>query len=77
MTRRHGGKTWIAPKVLILEDVRFLTVVVRYLPARPESLIPSRYIGEKFGRRHWKEYHYHVLWPHNCAGHVRYQDIGG
>lgn len=26
MTRRHGGKTWIAPKVLIREDVRSLYV---------------------------------------------------
>jgi ATPase complex subunit ATP10 len=26
MTRKHGGKTWIAPKVLIREDVRSLYI---------------------------------------------------
>jgi len=26
MTKKHGGKTWIAPKVLIREDVRFFTL---------------------------------------------------
>ena len=27
-TRRHGGKTWIAPKVMIREDVSFLLSLV-------------------------------------------------
>lgn len=27
MTRKHGGKTWIAPKVLIREDVRSNVVI--------------------------------------------------
>ncbi len=28
MTRVHGGKTWMAPKVLIREDVRVVRLVL-------------------------------------------------
>ena len=45
MTRRHGGKTWIAPKVLIREDVRSLIVGNSGLtPSRKPYTSPT-YVG--------------------------------
>ena len=49
MTRKNGGKTWIAPNVLIREDVRssamhFLRVNLIPLP---ESTLLPRYIWEE------------------------------
>ena len=49
MTRKHGGKTWIAPNVLILEDVRSLVIPFLCLNLIPlsESALFSQYIWEK------------------------------
>lgn len=44
MTRKHGGKTWVAPKVLIREDVSCLSS--HQLPEvtlDAESSLPPQY----------------------------------
>ena len=49
MTRKNGGKTWIAPNVLIREDVRSLAMppsAVHLIPL-PESTLFSQCIREE------------------------------
>jgi len=50
MTRKHGGKTWIAPNVLIREDVRSsvmpLLHEISFIPLS-ESTLFSQYIWEE------------------------------
>ena len=52
MTRVHGGKTWMAPSVLIRQDVRALmTSLIN--PSRPqmasESFVLSRHCRDEAG----------------------------
>ncbi len=46
MTRKHGGKTWIAPRVLIKEDVCFYSVRnfgIECFMFELESPVPPKY----------------------------------
>jgi hypothetical protein len=48
MTRKHGGKTWIAPKVLIREDVRGgASCSLNFPHLLPESLISTQHLWQE------------------------------
>ena len=45
-TRRHGGKTWIAPNVMIREDVSFFCSVMVFV--RWMSLLRKHFISRTY-----------------------------
>lgn len=59
MTRRHGGKTWIAPNVLIKEEVLhpfFFLSRLSLADNQPEGFVPAKYPRQRSGRRCTERY---------------------
>ena len=64
MTRVHGGKTWMAPQVLLREDVRLLnlpsTNKFTILRLCLESIVFSEYRWQSSGQWRQGTHHTHV-----------------
>jgi len=80
MTRVHGGKTWMAPKVLIREDVSLPEFCVRNcmsVRVCVESTLFSEHCWQS--SRQWRQNtHYaHVRWKSVRHSHAIDQDIRG
>ena len=79
MTRKHGGKTWIAPNVLIREDVCSSVMpllLVDLIPLLESTLLPQ-YIWEKPGQQYQKGHNTHVFRPHHTPFYARNPNITG
>lgn len=80
MTRQHGGKTWIAPKVLIREDVRALpgpSHEARHADTRTESLVLAQRRWKVSLRQNDEEYNRNLLWEGDSAFYVEHEDLRG
>ncbi len=65
MTRVHGGKTWMAPQVLIREDVRLLRLVANNFTSLRvclESIIFSEHRWQSSGQWRQDTQYAHVRW---------------